>query len=85
MKLMVALTSDKGAGPDSDITLEVANSLDVLISLMKEGRLITRTRLLAAETVANILVNKEVFQVHVPLWRLFDGQNFCLLFQLTLD
>ncbi|KAG0625392.1 hypothetical protein M758_2G051200 [Ceratodon purpureus] len=59
MKLMVALTSDKGPGPDSEITLEVADGLDVLISLMKEGRL-TRTRLLAAETVANILLNRQV-------------------------
>lgn len=63
MKLMVALTSDKGAGSDSEITLEVADDLDVLISLMKEERL-TRTRLLAAETVANILVNRQVLQVH---------------------
>ena len=64
MKLMVALTSDKGPGPDSEITLEVADGLDVLISLMKEGRL-TRTRLLAAETVANILLNRQVLQVHL--------------------
>ena len=66
MKLMVALTSDKGAGPDSEIILEVADRLEVLTSLMKEVRL-TKTRLLAAETVANILVNREVLQIHFLL------------------
>lgn len=66
---MAKLTSDtRGAsenwgGPNSEIILEVADALDVLVSLMKEESL-TRTRLLAAETVANILVNKEVLQVH---------------------
>lgn len=64
MKLMVLLTSDKGVGPDSDIILEVADALDILISTMKGGSL-NSTSLLAAEIVANILVNKQVLQIHV--------------------
>lgn len=65
VKLMAALTSGKrgvsenGGGSDSEIILEVADAKDFLVSLMKEESF-TRTRLLAAETVANILVNKEV-------------------------
>lgn len=67
VKLLAALTSDiRGAsdtGPYSDLFLEVADSLDVLVSLMKEEGL-TPTRLLAAQTVANLLANKQVLQVH---------------------
>lgn len=63
MKLMVALTSDKGVGSDDKIILEVSDSLDLLISLMKGGSL-SSVSLLAAETVGNILVNKQVLQVH---------------------
>ncbi|KAG0553640.1 hypothetical protein KC19_12G027400 [Ceratodon purpureus] len=60
VKLMVALTSNVGGEPDSEIILEVADhALDVLISLMRKERL-TKTRLLAAEAFTNILVNKQV-------------------------
>lgn len=72
VKLLAALTSDiKGGasdtGPYSDLFLEVADSLDVLVSLMKgeeEEEGLTPTRLLAAQTVANLLANKQVLQVH---------------------
>lgn len=41
------------------ILLEVSNALDVLIPLMREEKL-SKLRLLAAETVVNILVYKNV-------------------------
>jgi len=63
MKLMVVLTSNNGVGPDDKIILEVSDALDVLISFMKDGNL-NSISLLAAETVGNILVNKQVLQVH---------------------
>jgi hypothetical protein len=49
------------------ILLEVSNALDVLIPLMREEKL-SKLRLLAAETVANLLVYKNVqifYTVHL--------------------
>ncbi|XP_024400873.1 uncharacterized protein [Physcomitrium patens] len=61
VKLMKALTSDLNEveGADPEIVDEVAEGLDVLIPLMK-GKMLNSTPLVAAETLVNILVNKEV-------------------------
>lgn len=63
---MKALTSDLNEveGADPEIVDEVAEGLDVLIPLMK-GKMLNSTPLVAAETLVNILVNKEVLQAHL--------------------
>lgn len=67
VRLLRALTSANGVDQEEKgfdrenlkILLEVSNALDVLIPLMREEKL-SKLRLLAAETVANILVYKNV-------------------------
>lgn len=67
VRVLRALTSANGVdqeekGFDKEnlkILLEVSNALDVLIPLMREEKL-SKLRLLAAETVANLLVYKNV-------------------------
>lgn len=67
VRVLRALTSANGVdqeekGLDKEkvkILLEVSNALDVLIPLMREEKL-SKLRLLAAETVANLLVYKNV-------------------------
>lgn len=67
VRVLRALTSANGVdqeekGLDKEkvkILLEVSNALDVLIPLMREEKL-SKLRLLAAETVANLLVDKNV-------------------------
>jgi len=66
MTLLEALTSSRGAGDEGvrvienrKIYLHVSNHLDFLIGLMKNTRH-PEARLLAAETVVNMLVNPQV-------------------------
>lgn len=67
VRLLSALTSANGVDQEEkgfdretlQILLEVSNALDVLIPLMREEKL-SKLRLLAAETVANLLVYKNV-------------------------
>jgi hypothetical protein len=66
VRLLRALTSANGVDQEKgfdrenlQILLEVSSALDVLIPLMREEKL-SKLRLLAAETVANLLVYKNV-------------------------
>lgn len=66
VRLLSALTSANGVDQEKgfdrenlQMLLEVSNALDVLIPLMREEKL-SKLRLLAAETVANLLVYKNV-------------------------
>lgn len=68
MTLLEALTSSHGQGEEGarvtesrNIYLYISTHLDFLITLMKDN-LKPEARLLAAETVVNMLVNSQVLQ-----------------------